>query len=206
MLIFVLTGNRIRYTPVSIGFIAVCYIIIHAEYGKVNDFLRFFAKFSSRLRRYFGGLTLFGCVSTPFRRYFFFASLRIDVWRSSPEKRRARLVLCAAQVSTFIAKIIKNRHTTYAFVAIWAYFSTNTNSCITLKPETPKSEPSEPHSVRKIKRTTPIRQNKTISAHQPQSQGRQNQKSPSVEAIPLPPLKRVVTGKICPTMTKSPQK
>ena len=41
--------------------------------------------------------------------------------------------------------------------------------------------------------------------NQGDSHERQPQKSPSVEAIPFPPLKPIVTGKICPTTTKSPQ-
>ena len=75
-----------------------------------------------------------------------------------------------------------------------------------LNPVTPKSEPKEPHSVRKIKSTMPSKQKKIINANQGQSQGKQNQKSPSVDAMPFPPLNFIVTGKMCPMMTNSPQK
>ena len=33
-----------------------------------------------------------------------------------------------------------------------------------------------------------------------------DQKSPSVEAMPFPPRKRIVTGQMCPMMTNTPQK
>ena len=89
---------------------------------------------------------------------------------------------------------------------IEAYLRINITIWIMLNPVTPNSEPSEPHSVRKINKTMPIKQPKIISAHQPQSQGKQNQNSPMVEAIPLPPLNFIVTGKICPMMTNTPQK
>ena len=38
------------------------------------------------------------------------------------------------------------------------------------------------------------------------SQERLNQKSPSEEAMPFPPRKRMVTGQMCPMMTNTPQK
>ena len=58
----------------------------------------------------------------------------------------------------------------------------------------------------KINKITPIKPPATINANHQVSQGKQNQNNPNVEAMPLPPLKRIVTGKICPMMTNKPQK
>ena len=64
----------------------------------------------------------------------------------------------------------------------------------------------EPHSVTAMKRRTQTSHKKATAANQPRSQPSVNQKSPSVEAMPLPPRKRIVTGQMCPMMTNTPQK
>ena len=94
----------------------------------------------------------------------------------------------------------------YGFIARISYRKKNKTICAILKLVTPNSDPNEPHSVRYINNTINSKKPKATSIHQALSQASPNQNRPSVEAIPLPPLNFIVTGKICPMTTKNPQK
>ena len=91
-------------------------------------------------------------------------------------------------------------------LSIFPYRNTKYTICQILQPVTPNNEPSEPHSVKKINRTINQKTPNPIRITQGFSQDKQNQNIPSVDAMPLPPLKCMVTGKICPITTHKPQK
>lgn len=132
----------------------------------------------------------------------FFAIFFTDVLCSVPLKSRHTFLRCAPHVNTFKSNNRIIAAAKYAFFSP-PYLIKKITPCQIANPEVPISEPIEPHSVTKIYAATTTKNKKPSSKNHGFSHASPNQNPPNVEAMPLPPLNRFVTGKICPIITNS---
>ena len=85
---------------------------------------------------------------------------------------------------------------TQPFESTARYTEKNSAACHMEKAETPRSEPMEPHSDTAMYKNTNTHTPRPMNTYHHRSQESATQNNPSVEAMPLPPLNFMVTGKM----------